>query len=336
MSRIIIGIHGLGNKPEKKLLEKWWKQSITDGLKKIDKFKFEPKFEIVYWADILNDKPLNILITDTENPYYLDEPYTAAVENLEHEEHSIRKRFLGFLEEQMDKIFLNDDLTPNFEFISEIIFKKYFKELNIYYADELEVSTNEYQSIKEIIRNRLTNTLRKHKGKKILLIAHSMGSIIAYDVCNITAKDISINTLATVGSPLGIPIIIGKIAEELKESEPTLTKLRTPENITKRWVNFADVEDNVALNYNLADDFEANSALIKVQDIVVENDYSVEERRNPHKSYGYLRTPEFANLVADFLEEDTNTIFLWFKKQWYLLSKFFHKINPFSKGDDFE
>ena len=83
MSRIIIGIHGLGNKPEKKLLEKWWKQSITDGLKKIDKFKFEPKFEIVYWADILNDKPLNIIIRDKENPYYLDEPYTAAVENLD-------------------------------------------------------------------------------------------------------------------------------------------------------------------------------------------------------------------------------------------------------------
>ena len=62
-----------------------------------------------------------------------------------------------------------------------------------------------------------------------------------------------------MGSPLGIPIIVSKIAEELKISHPKIAKLQTPPNIQNNWFNFSDIEDNVALNYNLNDDYEANS-----------------------------------------------------------------------------
>ena len=31
MSKVIIGIHGLGNKPQKNLLEEWWKAAINEG-----------------------------------------------------------------------------------------------------------------------------------------------------------------------------------------------------------------------------------------------------------------------------------------------------------------
>ena len=37
MSKIIIGIHGLGNKSRKALLEEWWKASIEEGLINIGK-----------------------------------------------------------------------------------------------------------------------------------------------------------------------------------------------------------------------------------------------------------------------------------------------------------
>ena len=35
MAKVIIGIHGLGNKPPKDILEKWWKLSIEEGFKKM-------------------------------------------------------------------------------------------------------------------------------------------------------------------------------------------------------------------------------------------------------------------------------------------------------------
>lgn len=323
MSKIIIGIHGLGNKPEKDILEKWWHQSICEGLKKVNRFNFEPSFKLVYWADILNKKPLSDLIDDVENPFYLDEPYTASTNNSKPIQNSKRKKFLGFLEDQLDKIFLNDDLTTNFSFVSELIFKKYFMELEVYYAKQPEVNDESFKSVKEIIRNRLTSELKKHKGKEILLIAHSMGSIIAYDVCNFSAPEIEVDTFITIGSPLGIPIILSKIAEEQKLIDPNTKKLSTPQNISKSWFNFADIDDNVALNYNLADDFDPNESGVKVIDTVVVNDYMVNGERNPHKSYGYLRAAEFSNLLADFLERDTNKFIMWFHRKFYELKKRF-------------
>jgi hypothetical protein len=59
MSKIIIGIHGLGNKPPKDLCEKWWKKSLREGLNSIGRKYFNFNFELVYWADILHPTPLN-------------------------------------------------------------------------------------------------------------------------------------------------------------------------------------------------------------------------------------------------------------------------------------
>lgn len=340
MSKIIIGIHGLGNKPPKKLLTKWWMQSICEGLIKTNRFKYAPRFEMVYWADILNDKPLNNLITDPKNPYALDEPYTPSPEKIEPKQHSTRKKFLGFLEDQMDKIFLNEDLTSNFTFVSEVVFKKYFKELEIYYAKQPEVNDAEFKSVKDIIRKRLADVLNKHEGKEILLVSHSMGTIIAYDVCNFLVPEIKIDTFVTMGSPLGIPIIVSKIAEEQKVLQPNITKLQTPQNIQRNWFNYSDIEDNVALNYNLSDDFEANTNGVRVKDTIVENNYMINSELNPHKSYGYLRTPEFSNMLVDFLEKDCSSMEMWWLKKSYetkkTIKELSNKLNPFAKGETSE
>lgn len=332
MAKIIIGIHGLGNKPPKDILEKWWLQAICEGLSNINCFHFEPSFELVYWADIINDKPLNPLITDPENPYYLDEPYTKSPETVDPEKHETRQRFLGFLEEQMDKILLNEDLSSNFNFISDLVFKKYFKELDIYYATEPEESTGSTKSLKDIIRDRLVAVLEKHKGKEIILIAHSMGTIIAYDVCNFVTPEIKIDTLVTLGSPLGIPIIVSKIADEYKKHNPEIKKLTTPANIQKNWFNYADIEDNVALHSKLAEDYGENLHGVKVNDTEIQNNYMINGERNPHKSYGYLRAPEVSNILAEFLIRDQSKIKLWCLRNFFSIRQYFKSINFLIKG----
>jgi hypothetical protein len=80
------------------------------------------------------------------------------------------------------------------------------------------------------------------------------------------------------------------------------------------WYNFSDLHDKVAFNYNLADDYGANSKNILAVDSVVYNDYEIEGKRNPHKSYGYLRTPELAKVVIDFLARDKNKLSIWLRK----------------------
>jgi len=324
MSKIIIGIHGLGNKPSKETLEKWWLEAMCEGLKNINKFQFKPKFELVYWADIINEKPLDEKITDKENPYFLDEKYIPQPEIIEPRDNSTRERVLSFIERQMDRIFLNDDLTSNFSTISDMIFKKYFKELEIYYSKNINNKKELPQ--KDNIRNRLVEVLKKYQGKEILLIAHSMGSIIAFDVCSLIAPNIKIDTFVTMGSPLGLPIIVSEIAEELRTVNPNLVKLSTPKNITRHWVNYYDVEDSVAINYHLKDDYIENKNKVKVEGINVINNYEINGEKNPHKSYGYLRTSEFANLLSDFISRDRSKVDLWLVKTKQKLTNYYKKL----------
>ena len=102
-----------------------------------------------------------------------------------------------------------------------------------------------------------------------MLIAHSMGSIIAYDVLTQNESDIEIDTLVTIGSPLGIPVIMKKIMAEQKIELDESGKLRTPDNICNKWYNFSDLDDKVALSYDLADDYGSNINQVQPIDQIV-------------------------------------------------------------------
>jgi len=296
MAKVIIGIHGLGNKPPKQQLEQWWKLAMEEGLKNNNYTTTIPQFELVYWADILYDKPLTE--NDPANPYFLDETYTKAPENNLHESHNLRKKFVGFIGKQLNKIFLNEDFSMNYSAITDTLVSRYFKELEMYYS---EINIGNGRKVRDLIRERLLAVLKKYRKKEIMLISHSMGSIIAFDVLTFLVPQLKINTFVTIGSPLGLPIVVGKIAAEQKRRYNGENHMITPPGVVKNWFNFSDILDKVAFNYALADDFSANSNGIKPTDFLVENDYKMNGEPNPHKSYGYLRTPEFSKVLNDFL-----------------------------------
>lgn len=304
MANVIIGIHGLDNKPSKDLLEKWWKEAMLEGLKKNGFSTSIPEFELVYWADILYDHPLS---ESTDNPeYLLDEKYVEAPKVFEVESHSTRKKVVDFINRQLNQIFLNDDLSLNYSFITDTIVGKLFKDLDIYFNDDFPIENTNIPNAKELINQRLVQVLEQHKNDQIMLISHSMGSIIAYDVLNFRTSHIPINTFVTIGSPLGLPIIISKIAAEQMQKD--VNHMCTPNVVTHHWYNFSDILDKVALNYNLNDDFSENSNAVKPIDFLVVNNYEINGIRNPHKSYGYLRTPEFSKVLNDFILSEKLTI----------------------------
>ena len=141
MAKVIIGIHGLGNKPQKEVLENWWRKAMAEGLEKFV-MPFElPLFELVYWADILYDKPLDATIQDEDDPYYLEEKYVPGFLDFETEDNSLRQKVLDFLEEQLDKLFLNDDITINYSGISDAIIHRYFSDLEFYIEKSVWIKT---------------------------------------------------------------------------------------------------------------------------------------------------------------------------------------------------
>ena len=143
-------------------------------------------------------------------------------------------------------------------------------------------------------------------GRRIMLVAHSMGSIIAYDVLTLLGQSdpgFEVDHFVTIGSPLGLPHVRNKIVQEFTHRGDKEDRVRTPTVVKNRWVNFADRKDPVALDVHLGDDYGENAGGVACEDDLVHNDYRVtdEKDRNRHKSYGYLRTPEFSALVKGFL-----------------------------------
>ena len=151
------------------------------------------------------------------------------------------------------------------------------------------------------INLKLAKKLKKYRKRDILLVSHSMGTVISYDVLTQLASDSGIHTFITLGSPLGLPAVIKKIFVEQHKDLKNEKLLVTPENIRQSWFNFSDLNDRVALDYKLCNDFIQNSQEIGPKDTIVQNDYENHGKKDHHKSYGYLRTPEVAEVIDGFL-----------------------------------
>lgn len=301
--KVIIGVHGLGNKPPKTLLAKWWKKSMIEGLSTNGFAPALPKFEMVYWADLFYDQPFDISEKDNESEYYLNERYVAANPDFKSEDHSTRQKIVDFLDHQLNKIFLNKDYSLNYTVITDAIISKFFKELDIYYKEDCILENASLCKKKESINNRLIELLNKYNNHEIMIIGHSMGSIIGYDVLRFSNIRSKIDYFITLGSPLGLPVVRSKIAAEQRQSDKEAYQVLTPDIVTKNWFNFSDILDRVAFNYQLADDFAKNSNGVGPVDFLVINNYEYMGRTNPHKSYGYLRTPEFSKVLNSFITD---------------------------------
>jgi hypothetical protein len=148
-----------------------------------------------------------------------------------------------------------------------------------------------------LLRKRLADKLIEHEGKRTMLVAHSMGSIVAYDVLRDLGgarPSMVVDHFVTLGSPLGLPLVLDKIRRE----NPSV---RTP-SMVRRWTNLADRRDPVAFDAHLGDEFEANGRGVAVEDALVLNGYVTREgKRNHHKIYGYLRAPEFSQVLKNFI-----------------------------------
>ncbi|MCF6242777.1 MAG: GPI inositol-deacylase [Bacteroidales bacterium] len=303
MAKVIIAIHGLRNKPPKSLLMKWGRMAIEEGFENLGLKVDLPEFEMVYWADILYDKPLSPDINDPSDPYFLDEVYTRDPEKSFTGNHDFQKKTHRFLKKIIYKIFLSKNYKLRYPFLSKSFIHNNFRDLEIYFTEHCESSQSKDCLARKAINQRLIDVLIEHANDEIFLIAHSMGSIIAFDVLSFILKDIKINTLVTIGSPLGAPFVVSRIAQHSKRIKQSDVSLKTPETVTKKWYNFSDIRDSIAIDYKLADDFASNSYGVKVVDTLVTNTYQMDKTINPHKSFGYLRTPEFIKVLNNFIKE---------------------------------
>ncbi|WP_411831815.1 S8 family serine peptidase [Pseudoxanthomonas mexicana] len=121
-------------------------------------------------------------------------------------------------------------------------------------------------------------------GGPFVVVAHSQGSMIAYDV--LRELDPSVHDVAlfvTVGSPLGLPSVRSMFKQWTKKR-----KLPFPACV-RRWVNIAEHLDPVSLDHDLTDDIERPAGrFVNIDGARINPDW----QRNPHSGSGYLSMPQ--------------------------------------------
>jgi hypothetical protein len=132
------------------------------------------------------------------------------------------------------------------------------------------------------MQKRLSDVLAEISGP-VVLVAHSQGTIIAYDVLSALGAKARVAHLVTLGSPLGIQEVQDQIAKPL----------RVPAGVTA-WSNFADTLDPVALDKGLATDFAPRDT---IRDQLVAN--TERPRWGFHSAVGYLAAQPVRSVVQN-------------------------------------
>ena len=142
------------------------------------------------------------------------------------------------------------------------------------------------------------------QGAEIILVGHSLGSVVAYDTLwELSRRDRHswcCPLLLTLGSPLGMFYIQHRLLGHAEHGAR-----RYPDNI-RRWINIAASGDVIATDRHLANDFRGMrkyGLISNIEDVAagVHSCFGTGEGPNAHRCYGYFFHPLVAGLIADWL-----------------------------------
>ena len=287
----IIYVHGIGNKPAPAVLKRQWDQALFG----VD---MGARTKMAYWADIRYPHPvapasaeaLSIPVSEYSRPRSDKEiiaeskkwvPYGAEAEAFA--QHLV-KRILGQAKIEDAKVKdvaihhgqvkakeVEGKILPPWirRPATEWITKLFIEDVSAYFYN-----AEQRQAMQDRVRKLIIP-----QGGPYMVIAHSLGSVITYDVLRDLDDGTPIPYFFTLGSPLGID----EVQDHLKKP------LRIPQLIDV-WKNYADLLDPVAFDKRLANEFAPKG---KIDDTLVVNCDSLRLRGfNPHSSTGYLATYE--------------------------------------------
>lgn len=201
------------------------------------------------------------------------------------------------LHNRMDRAFFN--IADHIPFIIRFLpaeVNSAATEINRYFDNEHNVAAN--------IRNLLKKTLRPliQKGETILLIGHSLGSVIAYDTLwELTHKENLHGKVdfLTIGSPLGMHYVRRRLLGMNQNKENTYPGL------INHWINISSEGDIIALERNFHNSFKdmLKQGLVRsIEDHShgIYNYFHNDEGLNCHRSYGYLVNPAVGSIIAEW------------------------------------
>ena len=319
----IIMIHGLASKPPGPVTHDLWQRCLVENIR-VDNPQLAEAladrsdvFESAYWADIV--------------PHHIpdDAAYcrklSVQVDRVIAERRDIRDRFHVGLGEQVSAFFKDRGLDlvkllAGALTVKDDVMTHFLRETELYDQD---------QYIADQIRAPLENALRRawDENREPVILAHSMGSFISYDVLwRFSHRRVAgfseysqrrVRMFVTMGSPLGDPTVRNLLFARHHENH-SLRQRRYPTNVDF-WHNYACLGDVVSHHKNFHDVFYQPMRELKLFprgrkfrsidyadlhnpfEVVTHAGNRKREKRNPHKSYGYLVQPRLGSWLADYL-----------------------------------
>lgn len=288
---LIIYVPGLLPKPEAETHREILLRCLLAGMRRVDANlgaqleSDENCFEIIPWTydfygehrDIALDAPsVEALIAQGK-----------VTKRDQDEATSVRRRLARWV------FLLGDRLPFLIPHIATERMELHLRDLKRYVKNQGEIAEHSRQILKTSLR-------QAHDAKRpILLMAHSMGSVIAYEslwqMSRANREPIRIDMLLTMGSPLGQ----NYIQKRLKGSD-AIGNVRYPDNI-RSWVNLTAVGDLTAIVPELRRGFVEmlQAGLVEnIDDHQIDNWFRLDGVLNTHSEYGYLANPETAAIVA--------------------------------------
>lgn len=127
---------------------------------------------------------------------------------------------------------------------------------------------------------------------KLIVIGHSLGGVIIYDVLTFFAPDIKVDTFVTVGSQVALfeEMALFRASTQEPPADPVKDRLQCPERVA-RWLNVYDTNDVFS--------FKAEAVFNGVEDYRFDTGYGLLDAHG-----GYFARPSFYKRLAVHLSKE--------------------------------
>ncbi len=288
----VIYVHGIGNKPEASVLKCQWDRALF-------RTEMGDRTRMVYWVDRERyPTPESATCGDSEQPRPPEPEWSGrggilakGATDAEADDADLtpaQRKQLGALADRLrggsERAAVQAKVLP-FKPVRAIV-TRLLTRLFLHDVRDFFYDAARRQRMEDGLRERLLAG-----GGPFIVVAHSQGSMIAYNVLRqLKASDADVRLFLTLGSPLGI-----------EEVQDVLKKLSGPLAVPEcaaRWLNVAERLDPVALDATLKSDYKKSSRGVVVEDIG-DNRINPDWQTNPHSSTGYLAIGSVRNAVRD-------------------------------------
>ena len=160
---------------------------------------------------------------------------------------------------------------------TELVIERFLSDV-AYYLD--------VEKIRDLVLDIVADDVRKaaESHGSAVIVAHSLGSIVGYDLFDRLSGDVDVPLFVTTGSPLGFPVVRGALRpSRIKDRAAPKCK----DGAAVPWLNAFDVQDFVALVHPLRS-YYGNAPL----------DERTFNPSDPHSIQDYLADPDVARPIG--------------------------------------